>query len=216
MVPEVANGPYLDLHFDKAHSETVEYDKFYKWGKQPGIFRFFVYNTFAHMGNYKEATGDTQFHNNIALTRQYGRTKTGFAINMEQALNDESGLFMRLSWNDGTNETWAFTEIDQSASLGYSLGGKRWKRPDDRIGVAVVVNGLSPDHRNYLAAGGSGFILGDGALNYGLESIAEVYYSFHYNKYFFISPDYQFIMNPGYNKDRGPINVFGVRAHVEF
>lgn len=216
MVPEVANGPYLDLHYDKAHSETVQIDKFYKTGKRSGTIRLLLYNTFAHMGNYQMAINDTQFHHDISLTRAYGRIKTGAALNIEQEITDNSGLFMRLSWNDGLNETWAFTEIDQSASLGYSTGGKKWKRPDDRLGVAAVVNGLSKNHQAYLAAGGSGFILGDGALNYSPEAIAEVYYSICFTRNFFVTPDYQFIMNPGYNKDRGPINVFGVRAHVEF
>ena len=137
-------------------------------------------------------------------------------INAEQEISDNAGLFARMSYNDGKNETWAFTEIDGSVAAGVSFKGTKWKRPDDVFGVGIVVNGLSKDHENYLAAGGYGFLIGDGRLDYGYESILETYYNFKLNNYLYVSPDYQFVLNPAYNKDRGPIHVFGLRAHVEF
>ena len=147
-----------------------------------------------------------------------GHTKLGFGLNAEQELTPNVGLLARLSYNDGRNKTWAFTEIDRSASLGAVSTGARWQRPDDRLGAAVVVNGLSDEHRAYLAAGGYGFIIGDGALNYGPEQIAKIYYSLSLPRYHAaISPDYQLVVNPAYNRDRrGPVHVVAVCLHVEF
>lgn len=126
-------------------------------------------------------------------------------------------MFLRTSWNDGHNETWAFTEIDRAFSLGVQLAGNLWQRNDDKLGVAFIANGLSKEHKEYLKDGGYGFIIGDGKLNYQPEMITELYYSFKLKKYpFWISPDYQFIVNPAYNKDRGPVHAFGIRTHLEF
>ena len=216
MVPSYANGPQFDDNVTKANSVSAEYDKEIHINKRHGVVRLIGFYTNAHMGNYAEATNDTIYHHNIILTRAYGRTKEGFVINAEQEISDNLGVFGRISYNDGKNESWAFTEIDQSVAAGISLKGTKWKRPDDVFGAAFVVNGLSKDHEAYLAAGGYGFLIGDGALNYGYESILETYYNFKWNSYLYLSPDYQFILNPGYNKDRGPIHVFGLRAHVEF
>jgi len=217
VVPEVANGPYMDLDIAHAHSGTLELDKMYTAGKRQGIVRLIGYYTEAHMGNYVLATTDTQYHLDITQTRKYGRTKAGFVINAEQQVTDNIGVFGRLSWSDGKNEAWAFTEIDQSLNIGARLQGAMWKRPSDHLGVALLVNGLSKEHKDYLAAGGYGFIIGDGHLNYGMEQIIELYYSARLWENFWLSPDYQFVMNPAYNKDRGPVvHVLGIRGHIEF
>ncbi|HEY0245647.1 MAG TPA: carbohydrate porin, partial [Mucilaginibacter sp.] len=118
--------------------------------------------------------------------------------------------------NDGHTATWAFTEIDQSGSIGLNLNGNSWHRPEDTFGIAGVVNGISKDHRDYFAIGGYGFIVGDGKLNYKTENILETYYNAKVNNNIHLSADYQFIVNPAYNADRGPVNVFSVRMHVEF
>jgi len=221
-VPTTANGPLLDKHYGTAHAETVELTKTYHVGGRQGTVRLLGFRNVAAMGSYAAATAANPcLHTDtsaVALFRAPGRTKTGFALNAEQEISQDVGVFGRLSYNDGKYETWAFTEIDQSLSLGAVSTGARWHRPDDRLGVAAVVNGISPEHRAYLAAGGYGFIIGDGALRYGPESIAEVYYSLNLPRYHAsLSPDYQFILNPGYNRDRrGPVHVAGLRAHVEF
>lgn len=216
MVPSYANGPKFDDSIAKANSTSVEYDRNFQINNKHGVIRLIGFYTNAHMGNYQLATNDSMYHHDITQTRAYGRTKEGFAINAEQDINDKTGLFARISYNDGKNESWAFTEIDRSASVGISFKGTGWKRPDDVFGAAIVVNGLSKEHEEYLASGGYGFLIGDGRLNYGLESIFETYYNLKLNNYFYLSPDYQFILNPGYNKDRGPIHAFGLRGHVEF
>ncbi|WP_305952134.1 carbohydrate porin [Emticicia oligotrophica] len=211
-VPTTANGPDLNYNFAKNYSHSFEINKSIG---QKTIIRALAYYTKTYMGNYTEAAQSTD--KNILNTRKDGRTKVGFGLNAEQQLSPNSGLFFRTSWNDGRNETWAFTEIDQSISLGFSNNGTKWKRPNDTFGVALVANGISKQHRNYLSEGGYGFMVGDGKLNYGLEKIFETYYNIHlHDKHFWLAPNYQFVVNPAYNKDRGPVNVFSLRAHAEF
>jgi high affinity Mn2+ porin len=196
-MPTDANGPTLDFHYGKAQAITAEITKSYAVNGHLGAVRLLGFRNQAAMGS----------------------TKYGFVVNAEQEISPNVGLFGRFSYNDGRNETWAFTEIDRSLSLGATSTGARWKRPTDRLGIAAVANGLSGDHRNYLAAGGSGFILGDGRLDYGLEYIGEVYYSIDFPRYHAaLSPDYQIILNPGYNTTRlpGPVHVVALRVHVEF
>jgi carbohydrate-selective porin OprB len=127
-----------------------------------------------------------------------------------------SVFFGRIGWNDGKYASWSFTEIDQTINAGFSIKGSKWKRPGDVFGIAGVSNGISKEHREFLKEGGYGFILGDGNLNYGHETILETYYSARLTKFFWLTFDYQFVSNPGYNKDRGPVNVFALRGHLEF
>jgi high affinity Mn2+ porin len=153
----------------------------------------------------------------VDTTQRYGRHKYGFGISAEQYLTKDFGVFAKLSWNDGHTQTWYFTEIDRSVSFGGELKGTAWGRKDDVLALAFVGNGLSHDHRDYLAAGGYGFIIGDSRLNYSPEMITELYYKINaYQKKLWLSPDYQFILHPAYNIDRGPVHVLGIRAHVEF
>jgi high affinity Mn2+ porin len=214
-VPTSANGPYLNYNFGKNYSHSAELNKTFGQSGKETTVRLLGYFTKTYMGSYTEAIKRTD--KDVTQTRIDGRTKKGFGVNIEQKLNDESGLFFRGSWNDGKNETWAFTEIDRSISLGFANNGDKWKRPDDTFGVAIAANGLSTEHANYLANGGYGFIIGDGKLNYGMEKIFETYYKIHlHDHHFWITPNYQFVINPAYNKDRGPVNVFTIRAHAEF
>lgn len=214
-VPTYANGPDLNYNFAKNYAHSAEINKtFGKTGKEMTI-RLLGYFTKTHMGSYVEAT--KRDIKDITETRMDGRTKAGFGLNIEQKFNENAGLFFRSSWNDGKNETWAFTEIDRSITLGFANDGEKWKRPKDTFGVALAANGLSVEHRDYLASGGYGFIIGDGKLNYGLEKIFETYYRIHmHGDHFWLTPNYQLVVNPAYNKDRGPANVFSLRAHAEF
>ncbi len=213
--PTEANGPTL-TYASGAHGETVEIEHRHTISGDSGVVRLLLFNNTADMGNYDEALSNPKYDTSVVNTRQLGRNKYGFGLNIEQALTPTIGGFLRASWNDGRNETWAFTEIDRSASLGISLNGALWHRDNDVVGIAGVVNGLSDDHRRYLEAGGYGFIIGDGALNYAPEAIAEVYYLIALTDAFFLTADYQFVANPAYNADRGPVNVLSARAHVQF
>jgi high affinity Mn2+ porin len=146
----------------------------------------------------------------------FGGHKSAVCFNLQQSITDNITAFARAGWNDGKYATWAFTEIDQSISGGFSFKGARWGRDGDVAGVAGVINGISADHRAFLKAGGYGFIIGDSTLNYGHEGILETYYNARLFPAVFISADYQFVNHPAYNKDRGPVHVFAIRAHFEF
>ena len=228
MVPKQGNALQMDWQINKANSETVEFEKDWKYKGHPGAARATGFITFSRAPYYKDATHAIQTNDsaNINLLtgiisgqttwNTFGGIKYGFGLNVEQDMGYGIGLFARGSWNDGHSATWAFTEIDNSAHLGITMKGNLWKRPTDYWGVALAVNGISPVHRQYLELGGSGFIIGDGALNYRHEIILEAFYNVQLASFVFISPDYQFILNPGYNKDRGPVHVPGLRVHLEF
>lgn len=217
MVPTEANGNVMDRKILQANSSMIEFEKPFQINNRPGAVRLLSFFTQTHMGNYQQAVQQNPNDPDITSTRQYGRTKYGFGVNLEQELASGIGMFARASWNDGHNETWAFTEIDRSASIGVLLDGSLWKRGDDAFGFGTVLNGLSTYHRDYLAAGGYGFIIGDGQLNYGKEWITEAFYKANlFSETFFVTPHYQFVWNPAYNNDRGPASVLGLRVHVEF
>lgn len=217
MVTTSANGSVWDGKIGKAHAFTLEYEKRYELGGEKGTIRLLGFDNSAMMGKYRLAILENPLAPDVTTTRAYGRDKYGFGVNWEQNINSNLGIFAKTSYNDGKTETWAFTEIDRSLSFGAVLNGKSWNQKEAEVGLAFVGNGISKDHRDYLADGGYGFIIGDGKLNYAPEMIAELYYKLNvYQKKFFLTPDYQFILNPAYNKDRGPVHVFTLRAHVEF
>ena len=159
----------------------------------------------------------------VSLVRR-DQTKTGWGVTLEAPVGEDAGLFLRMSRNNGRAETYAFTEIDHQVSLGGQFSGAAWGRRADRWGVALAVNGLSNTHRDYLAAGGLGFFLGDGALNYGPERVFETYYQFALPDWASragkvqsaVSAGFQHLTNPGYNRDRGPVRIFSLRWHSEF
>lgn len=225
MVPNTANGNVMDKNISKANANTLEVKyKYQVAGKKGKISAIAFYNS-AFMGSYTapniESHPDSANPNfiinnyTISASRQYGRSKYGFGINLEQNITDNVGVFARASYNDGKNETWCFTEIDRAISIGTSIKGTLWKRNNDVIGLAYCLSGLSNEHANYLANGGLGFIIGDGALNYKPENLWETYYSLSLlNGRIIPSFTYQFILNPAYNADRGPINVFSLRLHL--
>lgn len=217
MVTTQANESVWDQKIGKANTQTLEFEKHYAIDGQKGTVRILTFLNNGKFGNYREAIDQNPAAPDVDSTQHYGRHKYGFGISADQYLTKDFGVFAKASYNDGHTETWFFTEIDRSLSFGGVLKGSSWKRPDDEIGLAFVANGLSADHKDYLAAGGYGFLIGDGKLNYSPEMIAELYYKINaYQKKFWLSPDYQFILHPAYNADRGPVNVFGIRAHVEF
>jgi hypothetical protein len=220
LMPKVANG--IDLDWDVAHDrgENLEFElhRGFLPGRD-GAWRLLGYVNRARMGNYREsidaALAVPGSIPDVEATRQKGRTKYGLGVNVEQAVTDSLRVFGRWGWSDGKNETFAYTEIDQTWLFGGDLRGTAWQRPQDKLGLAFVSNAISPDHREYLALGGRGFILGDGALNYGRETIVESYYTIHVWKGVFVAPGLQYIRNPGYNRDRGPVWIPGLRFHLD-
>ncbi|HEV2480962.1 MAG TPA: carbohydrate porin [Puia sp.] len=223
-VPIVANHSAMEYVFGKAHSETAEFERQLHFGGRPGAVRLLFSHTASRAPSYKEGMVALTDHDSALLAvisgnaegTSYGGHKTGVFLNMEQQVSNTIGIFARAGWNDGKGATWAFTEIDQTAHAGLSFNGSRWKRAEDVAGIAGVVNGISADHRAFLKAGGYGFIIGDGNLNYGHEEILEAYYNAKLFGNVWTTLDYQFVNNPGYNRDRGPVHVFAIRGHIEF
>ncbi|MEP6768376.1 MAG: carbohydrate porin [Acidobacteriota bacterium] len=215
--PRLANGLEFDKHPLDAYALSGEFERRYELGDEKGTARLILFYNRAHMGSYREAIdGSAGQTPDITATRRTGRSKWGFVVNLEQALGPRSGLFLRGSWNDGHNESWAYAEIDRSVTAGALRKAPLKLRPDDEAGVALIVNGISRDHRDYLAAGGYGFMIGDGRLSYGLETIGEGYYQAALRKHVWLAVNYQFIEHPAYNRDRGPVHVVGARLHAEF
>jgi high affinity Mn2+ porin len=223
-VPRIANFHLMEYDIAKAHSETFEVEHKFSIRKYPGNIRFIISNTYTQAPSYQDGQKAITGNDTVLLDvirgevehKLYGGRKIGLGLNLEQQLTDNIGFFSRLGWNDGRYATWAFTEIDNTINAGVSIKGNKWKRPDDVLGIAVVSNGISKGHRDFLKAGGYGFIIGDGTINYKRETIIETYYSAKLTPFFWLTFDYQFVNNPAYNKDRGPVHVFGIRGHIAF
>jgi len=225
-VPKIANALPMEYHLKNANSETFEYEQ--HWvikNKLEGAIRATGFATFSRAPKYNDAInqmaiGDSSINDVISGKIEgvnNGGVKYGFGFNLEQELTKTIGLFARYSWNDGKTASWAFTEIDRSLQMGIELNGSIWNRKSDALGLATVVNSISSEHKNYLQAGGYGFIIGDGKLNYGTEKIFETYYRWYLKSFLQLSADYQLIFNPAYNKDRsGPVHVPSIRLHFEW
>jgi hypothetical protein len=221
LMPKVANGIDLVWRPWQVHAENWEYEL--RRGFIPnktGTVRLLAFTNHANMGLYRDAVA--QFRAGLVprpeitnhpwhITRKYG-----FGINIEQNLSSNLTAFGRFGWNNGKTESFAYTEVDQTFEGGLGAAGTMWHRRYDRAGVTFVTNAICKDHQLYLADGGLGFLLGDGALNYGREDIIETYYTAHVWRGVFLGPDLQHVTDPGYNRDRGPVLIPGMRAHVEF
>ncbi len=219
-MPKVANGINLDADLRRAHSENfeVEFRSNFLRGRA-GAVRLLSYVNHANMGVYREAVNDFLAGRTPLpdITAHPLRTtvKYGFGVNLQQALNTWLTAFARWGWNEGQHESFAYTEVDQTILLGAGASGKRWRRKLDRAGIAFFSNGISRDHQQYLALGGTGFLLGNGRLNYGREFILEAFYTAHFWRGLFGSFVLQHIHNPGYNRDRGPMVVPALRLHLK-
>jgi len=172
-----------------------------------------------NMGEYDQATAIAQMTGepaDIAAVRSF-HTKLGVALNLQQQLASDVGFFVRISADQGQYEAFEFTDVNRSYALGFSMTGARWTRPDDNFGAGVVVNRASSAAERFFNAGGLGILVGDGQLPHpGPEQLIETYYSFSLTRGVRLSLDYQFIDHPAYNRDRGPVSVFGLRFHAQF
>jgi len=221
LMPKVANGIHLDANLGRARGENIEFELHGTVvRKQEGIVRLLTFVNHANMGDYREAIDNFQAGltpvPEITAHPLQTTIKYGFGVNFEQPLNNWMGLFGRWGWNEGRHESYAYTEVDQTVQIGAGGNGRPWHRKFDRAGLVFVSNGISRDHQEYLALGGSGFLLGDGRLNYGRENILESYYTLHLWRGIYPSFGVQHINNPGYNQDRGPVVVPTLRLHLEF
>ena len=214
-VPNVSNGISLDPHIWKAWAQVLELEHKHKIGGHPGAVRFLVYATRAHMGSFQQTLNNPLRPADITDSRAY-RIKYGICLNADQEIASGVGVFTRLGWSDGKSEPWSFTDVDSSASFGISAKGAAWDRPNDTVAIAGIYNSISKVHATFLQQGGTGILVGDGRLSYGAEKIIETYYDVAVRAWLHVAFDYQFAMNPAYNRDRGPVHIFGARLHWEF
>jgi len=235
LMPTVANGTELQWNLRRASGQNVELE----YRKTPfsllpermlspklkGTMRLLGFVNHANMGVYREAIdhallaraeGDTSAVPVITDHPQQVTVKYGVGLNFEQELPADLRVFGRFGWNEGAHESYAYTEVDQTIQLGGDMAGNRWGRPYDKFGVVGVSNAIKRYHQEYLALGGKGFLLGDGALSYSREDILETYYNAHNWRGLYTAFDMQLIEHPGYNAARGPVAMFSVRTHVDF
>ena len=211
------NGKISRVNFSE-NSAMLEAEERHHLFGHPGKLKLLAWINHGRMGSYQQAlqlaalTGTTP---QTALVRRV-TSRPGVTLNLEQALSADLGAFVRASANRGDKETYEFSDINESLSAGLSLKGERWNRHDDTIGLAVVANRISGQAQQYFEAGGLGLLIGDGRLNYAPEKILETYYALQLTPFALLTLDYQHIANPGYNRDRGPVSVYGVRLHASF
>lgn len=220
--PRESNGLALDFNILQHYGDQFEAERAYSLGDLPGRAKLLLFRNVAVMGNYQDALNQgaaTATTPSMSTVRQL-QSKWGWGINLEQSLSPSLGVFARLGRNDGNSEAYAFTEIDASWSAGANLSGASWGRSQDSVGLAYAQNQLSAPHQAFLAAGGQGFFLGDGQLRYQPETILETYYKIGVDlpraKRSALTVGVQYIQNPGYNADRGPVKIATIRLHTEF
>ncbi|HUJ46414.1 MAG TPA: carbohydrate porin [Rhizomicrobium sp.] len=213
----VPNSTKLERGFGQFEADAEIEARYPAFG-QTGKIKLLGFVNRGRMGSYDDAVELANLTGTIpdtSLVRRY-RSRPGVVLNVEQPLGDGFGAFLRASLNDGSKEAYEFTEINNSVALGLSVSGKRWGRGDDTAGIAGVSNGMSKSAQRYFANGGLGILIGDGQLpHYEREQILEAYYSAALTNHLSLSTDYQFIANPAYNRDRGPVSVLGARLHAQ-
>jgi high affinity Mn2+ porin len=215
---DVPNSKTLEPGF-KEFALIGEIEGRYDLGGHPGKLKVLGFLNYGRMGSYSDAVSlghATDATPDTALVRHFA-SRPGLALNLEQEIRPDLGVFARLSVNDGSKEAYEFTDVNRSASVGFLLKGNQWNRADDSVGLAVAVNGISAAARAYFAAGGLGILIGDGQLPHaGGENIVETFYSMRVVEHFTVSANYQYVVHPAYNRDRGPVSIFALRVHAEF
>jgi high affinity Mn2+ porin len=217
--PRVANGLRFDRRLLRDRADMFEGERRWSPNGHAGAIRLLGFLLHSNSGSYAEALALSRQNGqspDVVATRQVGRLKYGAGIGADQEITKDIGVFGRLGWNDGKSESFAFTAIDRLATGGISLKGARWKRVEDVAASELTVSGLSSVHAQYLARGGYDFLIGDGALRYGTENVWESYYSARLFHGFFATYDLQYVINPAYNQDRGPVWIHSLRLHTEF
>lgn len=213
----VPNSTKLERGFGQ-YEAVAEAELRHNFLRREGKLKLLAFVNRGRMGAYNDAlrlAEVTGMPPDTALVR-HTNSRPGFVLNIEQPLSETLGAFARASVNDGSKEAYEFTEINKSLVAGVSLAGAGWNRPSDTLGLALVVNGLSRSAQDYFAAGGLGILIGDGRLpHYGVEMIGEAFYNARLANWLTLGADYQFVANPAYNRDRGPVSVLGMRLHAQ-
>ena len=206
------NGLGVEWSLLRAGSAAFEVEHRHYWGERAGAIRLLSYFTRAKSGRYQDAINGAA---SIAATREF-RERKGLGLSLDQEITPVLGAFLRAGWNDGQTETWMFTEIDRTVTTGLSLRGAWWHRENDTFAVAHALNDISGAHSRYLASGGTGIIAGDGALRHGAEHVLETYYDCALKPWLHTTLDYQCIIHPAFNRDRGPVSLIALRMRASF
>ena len=220
--PREPNGLPTDYAIGKHYGDQLEVEHAHTLYGRPGAVRVLGWRNRAVLASFDDALAWLNAHpgsytgpDALVAVRNTEKIKFGIGLNIEQEVSDSTGFFMRAMQADGRTETYAFTEVDGSFSSGFTVKGNNWGRGEDTIGFSLARNTLSNERRRFLEAGGISFFIGDGKLNYRPETVFESYYSLNLAKSIWLTTDYQRVQNPAYNADRGPIDVYAVRFHVE-
>ncbi len=215
--PKNPNANDLTFHGLNNLGQVAELEERHTWNGNPGKTHFLIFLNRDRGADFSDALGQAgDINASIDSHRHYGNSKYGVAVSAEQQVIENIAAFARLSWNNGVTEDYMFTQVDESAAIGTSIDGKIWGRSGDVAGIAGAINGLSGEQRKAVEEGYMGIMMGDGMLHYAPEVILEAYYALQVTGYATLSPDYQLIVNPAYNADRGPVNIFAARLHMGF
>ncbi len=215
--PKAPNGLALDGDLLRHHGDQVELARATAFGGRPGDVRVLAFRVRAAMASYADALAAAPVGGVPSLDAVRGRVrdKSGAGIDLDQQLGEDVGVFLRALRADGRTETEAFTEADASLSAGGQCKGSAWARAGDVAGIALLQDRIAGAHRTYLARGGLTPFLGDGALRYGPERGAELYYDAALGAGWHLAADVQRIVHPGYDALRGPVSFYGLRLHWE-
>jgi hypothetical protein len=235
LVPRNPNQLALNIEPFKLFGQQIEVEHRHEIDGQPGAARILMYRNVENMGKFSDAIAayNANHANNASNcgTFNYGSqdvtapdmcwvrnktTKAGIGLNLEQQVWDDIGLFFRGMYSDGKTEVYSYTSTDRSISLGGIVKGTRWNRKRDSVGLGYAVGWLSKEHVQYLSMGGIDGFIGDGKLRYRPEQVVDLFYSYNVWNTIWLTADYQFIANPAYNADRGPVNIYNAKIHIEF
>lgn len=233
--PQNPNQLGLDFRLFKFYGDQVELEHRHQLAGLPGALRLLGYRNHEWIGSFADAVTAYQsnpannaancrnFHydstNNTAPDLCYVRKthdKVGIGINLEQAVSADVGLFFRAMYSDGRTEVDSYLSADRSLSVGSLINGQLWGRNKDAAGIGYGISGISPTHVDYLSKGGVDGFIGDGRIHYSPEQVVDVFYKLNLISSAWASFDYQHIAHPAFNADRGPVDVYGLRAHFEF
>jgi high affinity Mn2+ porin len=218
LLSNVPNSTYIDTRFDQFQLVAEIEERHVLFG-EPGKFLVTGFLSRGRMARYSDAIAFAQANGGpptVEPMRRYAG-RPGLSVNLEQQISADLGGFVRAGWANGAYESYEFTDIDETVSGGLSLAGTKWGRSKDTLALAGVINAASSSLQAYLAAGGLGILVGDGRLPHpGTERILESYYDLAVIKGADVALDYQWITNPGYNRDRGPVSLLAIRLHAQF
>ena len=221
--PTYANGPVLDWHINKTIGYTLEADQHFEINDRHGEVGLLLYENINRGGNYEQTLALNKSGQDTTLNVSNPNThleskKYGLGLSLSMELTKSLSILARGGWNDGHTATWTFTEIDRTAAIGIYINHPLLKKVENTFGLAILVNGISPQHRDFLNAGGVDFIIGDGKLpHYATENILETFYNIAINRSTALTLDYQYVQHPAYNAERGPVRyIASFRLHLAF